>query len=131
MSAEKLDFEKFLAEYRDFQQEHPSFGEIFILSSTGGLEFCSPADYCTEAEAQVLLDSWQNHGSAAVIGEDRYPIISWEELQFAARNVRGKGALIGCKTKSDRYVVIHLLPGAKDGPTTAAIKLNRWSWQII
>lgn len=131
MSTEKLNIEHVMTEYKTFQEQNQSFGELIILSPNGNLEYTHPSEFCSDSEAQSLFEAWKNHGSAAVIGEDRYPIISWEELQFAARNVKGKGALVGCKTKTNRYIVVHLLPGAKDGPTTAAIKLNRWSWSII
>ena len=131
MNANELDMDRILAEYQKFQELHPSYSEIIIISPNGGLEYCSHKDFCSEEDVKALFDAWMNHGPAAVLSGDRYPILSWEELQFAARNVRGKGALVGCKTKTHRYVLIHLNPNAKEAPTTAAIKLNRWSWDVI
>ena len=129
MSENSLNIEKILAEYAQFQADNPGFAEIIILTSTGELEYGSDPTFCSKEEAKPLFDAWMNHGSAVEIGGNRYPVLSWEVMQFAARNVKGKGALVGCKTKTDRYVVVHL--EAKVAPTMAAIKFNRWSWDVI
>jgi hypothetical protein len=125
-----MDTEKLHEEYRQFQQTNEGFAEMMVLTKEGTIMFLTDSTFISEEDARNLMDAWLTRKSAAVIGEDRYPILSWETIQFAARNVKGKGALIGCLTKSDNYIVVHLEPHCKTPPAIAAINLNRWSWHI-
>lgn len=131
MSEAALNKEQVLSIFREFQTENPGYEILIVLSAEGILEFSSDEGFCTPEEAKNLLKAWKEHESAVIIGEDRFPILSWEELQFAARNVRGKGVLVGAKTKTNRYVVIKISAETKAAPTIAAIKVNRWSWNLI
>ena len=74
---------------------------MLILKSDGSLEYISDATFCTQEQAKELFDAWMNHKSACMLGEDRYAILSWEIYQLAGRNVKGKGAIVGAKTKTD------------------------------
>ena len=126
-----MTFDNLKNEFQAFQEENPGFEILLALSAEGNLEFTTEDAFCSPEDAQKMFKAWHEHGSAVVIGEDRFPILSWEELQFAARNVRGKGSLVGAKTKSGRYGIAKLSGSAKLAPTIAAIKFNRWSWDII
>ncbi len=57
--------------------------------------------------------------------------LKWDELQFAARNVAGYGALIGAKTKAGNYAVVHLDTSTKTPLLQATVELNRWSWNLL
>ena len=131
MTSSALNIPKIMDQYQQFCDQNGGFDTILILTSTGDLEYISDKNFCTPAQAKDLYNAWINHESAVTMGNDRYPILNWEILQFAARNVHKKGALVGCKTKTNRYVVCHLSPQSNNAPTIAAIKLNRFSWNVI
>ncbi len=131
MCPEALQSDEIVSKFREYQTSHAGSEILLILTNKGELEFSTDPTFCSQEDAQNLLKAWLSRESAAQIGEDRYPILSWEELQFAARNIHGKGALVGCKTKTNRYVVVKLAPTSKEAPTIAAIHLNRWSWNLI
>ena len=126
-----MDEEKIKTEYATFQDEHEGFGDFAILNRNGEVIFRLNQNFVTDEEGKILMDAWLNHKSAVEWTNKRYPILSWEEIQFAARNVKDKDALIGCITKSKNFIVVHLKAGAKAAPAIAAIALNRWSWDKI
>lgn len=126
-----MNEEKIKSEYLEFQNEHEGFGNLMVLNNEGQILFSLDPNFASKEEGKALMDAWLNNKSAIKIGEKRYPILSWEEIQFAARNVKDKDALIGCKVKSKNYVVVHLEKGAKISPAIASIALNRWSWDKI
>ncbi len=125
-----MEIDKLKSKYLEFQTENEGFGNLILLSKEGEIIFSLDPNFIGGTEAKELMDSWLNHKSAFVIGENRYPILSWEELQFAARNVKGKGAIIGTRTKSNEYTLVHLSPASKIAPTMGSIKLNRWVWDL-
>lgn len=131
MNSATFDSDELNAQFLQFQLENPGFDSIIVLSPEGKLEYVSDPAICSEQEAAQLFHAWKEHQSAVILGEDRFPILSWEELQFAARNVKGKGMLVGSRTKTNRYVVIKLGPTAKIAPTIAAIQVNRWAWNVV
>ena len=126
-----MDTEKLHEDYHQFQETNEGFAEMMILTNEGTILFLTDSTFLSAEDARNVMDAWLNRKSAAVVGEDRYPILSWEAIQFAARNVNGKGALIGCLTKSGDYIVVHLTPKCRTPPAIAAINLNRWSWHIV
>jgi len=123
-----LDENQFNAEFGQFQQEFPGFGELILLTKEGKIVFSTKSGFFTDEDAKTLINTWFTHQSAVVWGTDRFPILNWEELQFAARNVHGKGALVGTKTKSGLYAVVHIKPDGSIPPSLGAIHLNRWIW---
>jgi hypothetical protein len=124
-----MDAEQIISEYKTFQDANNGFGNLMILKTDGQILY-SLEDIADE-DAKGLMDAWLNHKSAVLIGENRYPILSWDELQFGARNVKGKGALVGTRTKQDHYVVAHLNADSRLPPSVAAINLNRWAWDLL
>jgi len=117
-------------QFADFRISQSDFDALAVLSPTGELLFQSEHDFIKPAEGIALVDAWKNHLSAVTLGEDRYPILSWEDYQFAARNVKGKGALVGSLDREKNFVVAHIIPTARNAPAIAAILLNRWVWGI-
>ncbi len=126
-----MDAEQIKNKYQEFQDANNGFAEVMILSKEGKILFSLEPNYITEDEAKNFMDAWLTKKSAVVIGENRFPILSHEEIQFAARNVKGKGALVGTKTKENHYIIAHLEPSSRFPPTIAAINLNRWAWDIL
>ncbi|UYP46280.1 hypothetical protein NEF87_002565 [Candidatus Lokiarchaeum ossiferum] len=126
-----METEQIIEKYKEFQDANNGFEELMIFSEKGDLLFSLNPNYITEIEAKSLMEAWLTKQSAVVIGEVRYPILSHEILQFAARNVKGQGALVGTKTKKDNYVVAHLNATSRFPPTIAAINLNRWAWNLL
>lgn len=126
-----MDIDKLKPEFEEFQQEFPDFDLFFILNSTGEILYSSEPDKVNPEQTQDLMHAWLNRESACQLGEDRYPILSWEPLQFAARNVKGKGAIVGTITQSSYYLLAHLKLGAKLAPAIGAIQLNRKFWKLI
>lgn len=126
-----MEAEQIIEKYKEFQDANNGFEELMMFSKEGDLLFSLNPNYITETEAKNLMEAWLNKQSAVVIGNIRYPILSHEILQFAARNVKGQGALVGTKTNEDHYVVAHLSASSRFPPTIAAINLNRWAWNLL
>ncbi|MCF2139095.1 MAG: hypothetical protein K9W44_03470 [Candidatus Lokiarchaeota archaeon] len=126
-----MDVNSIIPEFDAFIAEFPDFDLFIILTQDGIIKYCSDPDRVQSEQTKALMQAWLNHESACVLGKDRYPILSWEPLQFAARNVKGKGALVGTVTSSNHYLVAHLKPDAKLAPAIAAIYLNRKFWKLI
>ena len=98
-----MDAEQIKNKYQEFQDANNGFAEAMILSKEGKILFSLDPNYITEDEAKNFMDAWLTKKSAVIIGDNRFPILSHEEIQFAARNVKGKGALVGTKTKENHY----------------------------
>ncbi|TFH29631.1 MAG: hypothetical protein E4G98_03495 [Promethearchaeota archaeon] len=126
-----MDYQTLQPEFTEFTQEFPDFDAFFIVDVEGNMLFTTDPLFVNGDDTKILMQAWLKHESAFTIGENRYPILSWEEVQFAARNVRGKGAIIGTITQSKDYILAHLKPGASVAPTIAAIHLNRKFWNLI
>ncbi|MHA2001529.1 MAG: hypothetical protein ACTSVU_05500 [Promethearchaeota archaeon] len=126
-----MDTESISNEYKSFQESHPGYGNIIILSIEGEILYTSDPDWISPDQAKNFMDAWLNNGPALILGEDRFSIINWFDLQFAAKNVRGKGAFVGSKTKLDHYVLAFLPPGSKVPLTVGAIEINRWVWDRV
>ena len=90
--------------------------------------------FFSSEEARQLFFAWQNHEDAFFIGEERFPILSWNETQFAARNIKSKLIIVGTKTRTNRYVVMKVDPGTLWQPNIAALAstmLNLWSRNLF
>lgn len=126
-----MDLEMLKNEFKQFQEEYPDFDVFFIIDGEGNLLYSTDPSFLSQEDAQLLIMAWLDHESAVVVGENRYPILSWEIFQFAARNVRGKGALVGTETQSKCYVLGHIIHNAPLAPAIGAIYLNRKFWKLI
>ena len=125
-----MDIEKIKASYREFQQKNAGFDKIAILTREGGIEYADEG-FITADEAKSVMDAWLTNKPAIEVGGNRFPILKWDELQFASRNTSGMGAIIGCITKSKLFFVAFLLPNTNSNLIAATVALNRWSWNII
>jgi hypothetical protein len=126
-----MDADKVSASYKAFQDQNPGFGALIVLTRVGDILYTSEPDAMSPDQAKHLVDVWFNNKPAVEFGDIRYPVLKWDELQFAAKNVAKKGSLIGCKTKTDNFAVVKV---AGDCPTNiiqATIALNRWSWNEV
>jgi ethanolamine utilization protein EutA len=126
--------EKITKAFKEFQAQHKGYESIFILTPEGNFEFTTENKYWSPENARDIFNAWQKHESAFFIGQDRFPIVSWANLQFAARNTQDKGIVVGTKTKTNRYIVMKVAPGTKREPNIAALAatlLNQWSWNLI
>jgi hypothetical protein len=133
-SPARLDPVRISQLFKQFQSEHKGYEVLLIFTPKGDLEFTSDEGFLSPKDVQNLYKAWQEHEPAFFIGEDRFPILSWAELQFAASNIKGKGIVVGTKTKTNRFVVMKVDPGTKWEPNIAnyAVKmLNQWSWDLI
>ena len=126
-----MENEEIQAAYTEFQNDHPGFVELLVLSESGEQLFTSDPDFATPEETAQLMTAWLTNQPAVEIKEVRYPILKWDELQFAASNVAGYGALIGAKTKAGNYAVVHLDTSTKTPLLQATVELNRWSWNLL
>ena len=126
-----MDYQTLQPEFTSFLEEYPDFDAFFIADAEGNLLFTTDPSFVKDEDTKSLMQAWLKHESAFTIGENRFPILSWEEVQFAARNVRGHGAIIGTMTESKVYLIAHLKQGASLAPTIAAIHLNRKFWNLI
>ena len=75
-----MDTEKLHEEYRQFQETNEGFAEMMVLTKAGEILFLTDATFLTAEDARNLMDAWLTRKSAAVLGEDRYPILSWENI---------------------------------------------------
>ena len=123
-----MDEEKIKSEYATFQEENPGFGNMVVLNRDGEVLFRLDPNFISDGDGKILMDAWVNRKPAIEWTPKRYPIFSWEDLQFAARNIKDKDSLVGCITKSKNYIVVHMATGSKPAPAIATITLNRWSW---
>ncbi|MHA1777359.1 MAG: hypothetical protein DRO88_00295 [Promethearchaeia archaeon] len=126
-----MDIEQLIPEFNAFQQEFPDFDLFIILASDGEVLYSSNPEKVNPEETRSLMHAWLKRESACMFGQKRYPILSWEPLQFAARNVKGKDALVGTITQSSYYLLAHLKAGAELAPAIGAIQLNRKFWKLI
>jgi hypothetical protein len=126
-----MENEEIQAAYTEFQNEHVGFAELLVLNESGEQLFASDTDFATAEESAQIMDVWLNNKPAVEIKEVRYPVLKWDPLQFAARNVNKLGAIIGCKTKLENYVVARLDPSCKTPLIEAGVLLNRWSWNLL
>lgn len=126
-----MDVEAVKKSYQEFQQKNPGFGELLVLTKEGTIILATDPGFAKEEETKQLMDAWLNNKPAVEIGGIRFSVLKWDPIQFAARNVGPKGALIGSIAKSNNYAVIHL---SKDCPTpllAATVSLNRWAWGLV
>jgi ethanolamine utilization protein EutA len=117
-----------------FQAEHPGYEALLILSSNGDLEFSSDPRLWTASDIAGMLKAWQGHEPAFVLGDNRYPILTWDDFQFAACNKESKAIIVGTKTKSNRYVILKCDPGTQWAPNIASyvVKvLKLWAWDKL
>jgi hypothetical protein len=124
-----MDVEKIKTEYAKFQEKGPDFGNLMILSREGNLLWSLDPDFTTEDQTKGLMDVWLNSKPAVELNGNRYPILKWDELQFAAKNTAGKGAIIGCVCKSKNFAVVQY--SGTGNLIGATVELNRWSWNIV
>ncbi|MBN1801482.1 MAG: ethanolamine ammonia-lyase reactivating factor EutA [Candidatus Lokiarchaeota archaeon] len=132
---DKLDIDKTLNAFEDFQQNHEGYEKLLILNSKGEIELSSDPNFCTAEEARNLLSAWKEHKAFFTIGDNRYPILSSEELQFAAGSNQSNGYIVGSKTKNNRYALVNITKGPilmrPNIARVAAIDVNKWSWDLI
>ena len=126
-----MDKEKINSSYKEFQAQNPGFGALIVLTRAGEILHMTEPDAMTADQAKHLVDVWFNNKPAVEFGDIRYPVLKWDELQFAAKNVAKKGSLVGCKTKSDKLVVSKVAGDCPTNIITATIALNRWSWNEV
>ncbi len=129
-----LDREKIAMEFKHFQAEHEGYEILLILSKEGRLEYITDESFCSPEEARDIYKAWQGHESAFLIGKKRFPILSWADLQFAARTMSDKSIIVGTKTKSNRYVLMNVVPGTEWKPNVASFavkEVHRWSWDLV
>jgi ethanolamine utilization protein EutA len=129
-----LNPEKIIQSFKQFQAEHIGYEILVVLTPEGELEFTTDKSFLTPKDAKNILKAWQEHEPAFVIGENRFPIVSWDQFLFAASNTKGKGIVVGTKTKTNRFILMKVDPGTKMKPNIAALAaklLNQWSWELI
>ncbi|MFX1237144.1 MAG: ethanolamine ammonia-lyase reactivating factor EutA, partial [Promethearchaeota archaeon] len=130
-----LNIEEVLKAFKDFQQENDGYDKLLVLNSKGEIELTSNPDFCTAKEAKNLLNAWKEHEAFFTIANNRYPILSSEDFQFAAGSNQSNGYLVGSKTKSNRYVLVNVTKGPilmkPNIARVAAIDVNKWSWDLI
>jgi hypothetical protein len=126
-----MDAAAITSAFQSLQNENPgSFELLVVISKAGEVLYSSQEGAVTPDQAKHILDVWSNNKAAVELGEIRYPVLKWDPLQFAAKNVGGKGSLVGSKTKAENYAVAKVSPGSPLSVIQASIVLNRWAWNV-
>ena len=126
-----MDSDAILKGYAEFQQKNPGFGPLIVLTKEGEILLSSEPNVITPDQGKHIVDVWFHTKPAIELGDVRYPVLKWDEMQLAAKNVRGMGSLVGCKCKSGLYAVAKVKPECPLNALQASIELNRWSWTVI
>ena len=129
-----LNIDKISRAFQNLQQDNMGYERLIVLSHEGTMEFTTDPDLCSPDEAVGLYQAWKGHRPAVMMGDHRFPILSWGELQFAAGKRDGNGYLVGSKTKTNRYAVVKINPGKERTPNIAALAatiVNRWAWNLF
>ncbi len=130
-----IDCDKIIEAFKAFQQEHEGYDKLLVLNSRGEIALSSDPNFCTQEEAGKLLNAWKKHEAFFTIGNNRYPILSSEDFQFAAGSNNSNGYLVGSKTKSNLYILVNITKGSilmkPNIARVAAIDVNKWSWNLI
>ncbi len=101
-----------------------------IMNKEGGIVFKSDNCPITEQEAKDAIDAWLNHKGRIEIAGIGYPILKSEPEQLAARNVAGKGALVGAITGEQYYAIAHLNPQCTTPLGGAAKIFGDVAWKV-
>ncbi|MHA1734733.1 MAG: hypothetical protein ACTSU5_22580 [Promethearchaeota archaeon] len=101
-----------------------------ILDKDGKILFKSDGCPLTEDEARAVMKAWMNHEGRVEIAGVGYPILKSEPEQLAARNVAGKGAIVGAITSSKDYAIAHLNPQCTTPLGGAAIQFGDLAWKV-
>jgi len=89
-------------------REYEGTEEIFLLSPSGEILFKSENFPLTNEEAKGILTAWKEKEPALIFQNYRFAILKNDEIQLAAKNVRGgKGNIVGSITKEGDYLVAH------------------------
>ncbi|MHA1730806.1 MAG: ethanolamine ammonia-lyase reactivating factor EutA [Promethearchaeota archaeon] len=121
-------------EFAAFQEEHPGYEALLVLSPEGQLELSTAPEFCTPEEAHGIFTAWRDREPAFVVGGARFPILTWDDTRFATKSPKTKQILVGTRTHSGRRVLLRVNPGTKWQPNTAALaaeQLHRWAWELL
>lgn len=114
---------------KEFFSQNAGYTDFFVIDGEGNVEFKYGEEEADVEELKGLLNAWKNTEPAAIFRGNRYPILKWDPLQFAATSVKTKYSLIGSTTKTKKYCVAHFTGGGNAIMNT--INLNRFVWNLI
>ena len=115
--------------FAEFQTQFPGMDKLMIMDGEGNILMSTDTDFISAEEAKIVLDVWKSGKSPLEVGGLRYPVLKWDDIQFAAKNIPKKIGLIGSIGKSGNYCVAQYTGGGNLLQST--IDLNRWCWNII
>ncbi|GAB4310383.1 MAG: hypothetical protein Kow0069_10510 [Promethearchaeota archaeon] len=102
-----------------------------VLAADGEIKYKTDDLPLTPEEAKGLVDIWLNsQGGRVVVGGIGYSVLKSEPEQLAARNVGGKGGLVGAVTCSGQYAVAHVRPDSPVSLGVAAMKFGDLVWKL-
>ncbi len=119
-----MDIEKLKAEYAKFKETFEGFGVLTLLSEAGEILYTDDPAAIAPEEAKELLDAWLHTKPAVIVAGNRFPVLKWDPLQFAARNVKGAGSIVGSITKSKNYCIVFY--HGTGNLIQTSIDFNRW-----
>lgn len=88
--------------------EYEQIKEAILIDSLGNLLFKSEDFSLGESEPKDLLDSWKNTKGALTFMGTRYIILKWDDIQLAAKNIKGTDNICGSISPDGDYFVVRI-----------------------
>ena len=108
----------------NLRSEYDQIKEALLIDSSGNLLFKSEDFALGENEPKDLLDSWKNTKGALSFMGTRYAILKWDDIQLAAKNIKGTDNICGSITPEGEYFVVSI------DDTEGNLLLIEWSIHI-
>ncbi|MBD3188889.1 hypothetical protein GF325_18830 [Candidatus Bathyarchaeota archaeon] len=99
--------------YDELKKSNDNVEQCAVLEENGTL-INSSSGWDLSEDGKQLIETWLAHGPRIVIQEIGFSVLRSEPEQFIARNVSGKGAIVGSITKSGNYLVVKLSPSSAE-----------------
>ena len=104
----KMNEDNFKTLVNSMRADYEEIKEAFLIDPSGNLLYKSEDFALTESESKDLLDSWKNTKGSLNFMETRFAILKWDDIQLAAKNIKGTDNICGSITPEGNYFVVRI-----------------------